>query len=196
MEIEFGLREEDILAFSEYHTDHSPSVQRSVQRQRVLFPSFLFILGIYLMWREGDWLIGIIFFPILLLIMAVWFIWFPKRFKYNYRQAAIKLYRERGNEGVLGAHRLRIESDGLYEACSSGEGKTYWTAIQGIESTETHTFIYSGSVKAIIIPRQAVTRGEYDQFVQAVRSEHQQAVSRSLSRPRPEGAGIPGSTDA
>ena len=83
------------------------------------------------------------------------------------------MYREGSNRSSLGKQRLRIEDDVLVEISDYRETRTKWAGVEKIESTDSYTFVYTGSVMAIVIPKESVTSGDYDQFVDALRSHHE-----------------------
>lgn len=178
MQLEYNLTESDLVLFSEYHADHSPSIQRSRRFQRFGMPLILMATGLYLILREPNFLVAIIFFPILLLIMVAWVVWSPSLFRTQYRRQVIKMYREGGNQMLLGKQILRADDDGLHSASAAGDSRTNWAAVERIVSTSDYTFIYLGATTAIVIPQKAIASGNYDEFVRLVHYKHRDALSK------------------
>lgn len=82
------------------------------------------------------------------------------------------MYAEGLNRGLLGTHELELTEDGIIERSEVGEHKTTWQGIERIISTTEHTFVYVSALMAQVIPRNAVTEGDYDAFVDALRMQY------------------------
>ncbi len=48
------------------------------------------------------------------------------------------------------------------------EVKAAWSTIERVESTDTHTFVYTQANGAHVIPRHGLTEGDYASFVAAL----------------------------
>lgn len=168
MEIEYYVGEHDLVAFSVYHTNRSPSLRRQQRvAQLIVGLVWLGIGTLQLLSREVFW--AAVAFLIGILFIVLW----PSLRKRSHRNSATKLYREDSNRSSLGKQRLRIEDDVLVEITEYQETWTKWAGIEKIESTDSYTFIYTGSVMGIVIPKESVTSGDYDEFVDALRSHHE-----------------------
>ena len=69
------------------------------------------------------------------------------------------------NQSLVGQHLLQVDSDGLLWRSPGTEGKVKWSAIEKVESSEEHTFVYLNAVMAVVIPRAGVRSGVYEEFV-------------------------------
>jgi hypothetical protein len=49
------------------------------------------------------------------------------------------------------------------------ESNTALEVVEKVESTDKYTFIYLNAVAALVIPRDSVSEGDYEAFVEAVR---------------------------
>ncbi len=67
-------------------------------------------------------------------------------------------------EGVLGEHDLLLGEDQLEERSAAGTQTTRFAAIDRVESTETHTFIYLAPAQAHVIPHAFVSEGDVADF--------------------------------
>jgi len=165
MEIEYMLNEADVIAYWEYHADHSPSTQRFRQRERFGTALALLLTGsVITITQQG---------PLAILVFAVaamiWILVTPTYLRWHHRRRAKELIREGSDRLILGKHRLSIEPDGLRETSNYNETKTRWFAIERIESSSEATFIYITATSAIVIPKQSISDGNYEEFVQAIR---------------------------
>jgi hypothetical protein len=175
VELEYTLTLEDLVAFEEYHADHSPSIQRKRKFMRFFYPLVGIATGLYLVIIDGGLMIAIVFLIIIFLAMAIWFFSAPKRFRRHHRRAVTKLYQEGSNRALLGHQQQRADQNGLHSSSALGESRMNWSAIERMQSTPDYTFIYLSAVTAIVIPRKSVMRGDYEGFVQFVRREHERA---------------------
>lgn len=70
-----------------------------------------------------------------------------------------------GNREHLGRQELELTPDGLIHTLPNSQSKVGWRLVEGIDSTEMYTFIVFKHRHAFIIPRRAVTAGDYEAFV-------------------------------
>lgn len=173
-EIEYSLDEEDLISFSQYHAFHHPASKRRFRMQRFVYPLFyLLLFGSISLLRGGSFvvLITVISFAI------GWVILFPALWKRRIRKNTLKAYGTGGNKALLGKHAIRVEEDGIAGTSDFGEGITRWAAIEKIEATDSHTFLYISAVTAIVIPKNGITGGDYNKFVSALRTRHAEATA-------------------
>jgi hypothetical protein len=161
MEIEFSVAEADVLSFSEYHNEQSPSA-KAMRRRNTYGYGFAFMaMGIVflLMSQVG---LGVAF----LLLGPFWMVYWPRRARSLYRKQAAALWREGGNPIFEGAHVLRLEDAVLASVSPAGESRVPVRTIQRLETTADLLLIYMGAIQAIIVPRKRVVRGDIDKFAE------------------------------
>jgi len=166
MQIEFQLVEADLLALSLYHAQHSPATLRRVRRVRLLIGILLAFLAV---------VYGLLFSSVLaavaIVVLDLLFVFFwPRVWLRSYRRVTLESYRQGQNRALLSPHTLELLEDGLLQRSEWTETKLRWPAVERLESTPDHTFVYTTSVSAIIIPRQNVRRGDYGAFVAELRA--------------------------
>ena len=155
---------DDIVAFNMYHLAHSPTARR------IKFWStwgiVLVVLGIAAVLS----LLGESFAP--LIFAAIWMLFvlpIALSYKWTVRRRVVKLIREGKNKGVLGAHTLRIDEDGLHETSEVSEGKTLWSGIERIGEDEEYLFVYVQAMMAHVIPRNRIDAGDLQAFTDELR---------------------------
>lgn len=96
------------------------------------------------------WLAGVLFG---VLAGVLFFASFPRLLELFIRRMAA-----REQIGTPGPHVVTLWPEGLQERGPGGEARTPWQAIQKVEQTATHGFIFVGPTAAVIIP----LRGQED----------------------------------
>jgi len=159
MEIEFSVEEADILAFCEYHNEHSESAKATRRRNTYGYGFAFTVMGIVL-FLVGSVALGVAFF----LLGPLWMVYWPKRVRHLYRKQAVALWREGRNPIFEGSHVLRLEDASLVSISPAGESRMPVRTIQRLATTPDLLLIYMGAVQAIIVPRRRVIRGDIDKF--------------------------------
>lgn len=139
MTLNFQMRREDILAFSrEYHAA-SPTLRRTRNRARFMFPAILLVFWISSLSRYGfHWSQILIYLGGGLL----WFILYPARFNRRIEKYAEKTFDEGAHGKSLGPYELTFSETGLHSKCNMGESNYYWSAIDRIQLTDSYLFIF------------------------------------------------------
>ncbi len=164
MELEYRLEEGDVLAFLDYHMQHSEAA-RDVRRRQTYGYAFLFAVFGLVFWFFGEAALAIAF----LVLGPVWIAWWPARSRQIYRKQALAMYREGQNPMFEGSHVLRLEDASLVAITPNAEAKIALTSVQRIVDTPESLFVYVGAMQAFIVPRRRVSRGDVDIFVQELR---------------------------
>ena len=164
MELEYRLEEGDVLAFLDYHMQHSGAA-RDIRRRQTYGYAFLFAVFGLVFWFFGEAALAIAF----LVLGPVWIAWWPARSRQIYRKQALAMYREGQNPMFEGSHVLRLEDASLVAITPNAEAKIALTSVQRIVDTPDSLFVYVGAMQAFIVPRRRVSRGDVDIFVQELR---------------------------
>lgn len=161
MIIKYDNTMEDMIAFNQHYIETSPVQRKSLFSIRWKMPVLTLIFFGILSWSDHSFGFLIYGLVVAIVLFLVYPAMFRKRFAKNIRQ----LYAERGSKGVLGLHSLEIDDNGLLVKTDCNEVKSSWNTLDRIVSTDTHTFIYINANAAIILPRQTIVEGDYDNFV-------------------------------
>ena len=164
MELQFRVEEGDIDAFLDHHSQYSAAV-REIRRRQLYGYVILFAIFGLVFWVFGETAVAIAF----LVLGPVWAAWWPARARRLAREQAATFYRAKPLSD--GLHVLRLEDAGLFHAAPGAETRTPYASTH-IESTADHVLVYTNPIQAVIIPRQRVTTGDVDIFVQQLRARN------------------------
>ena len=186
MKLTYSVTIDDLIIFNEYHSEHSPFVQRARRKYRLLSPLSMFFVFSLVGFVTKSWT-----YPIVGAVVAIAYAAMaPRRFRKQIRNAAEHCYKEGENKGLFGVHSLEILDAELLETNPSGNQSIKWAGIERVVSTPTHGYIYVSSNAAHVVPRASVTEGDFDAFMAAVldRSTKQNPQQAGPAYP-PQGVG-------
>lgn len=164
-----------VRAFGEYVYRTSPTLRRSRRWTQLIAVLLYLYFGVQL------------FFGIPLSSLAIWYLvataylvfasYWHKR---SYLRNLAKMYRETENKNFFCEHHLSITDEGISTLSEGGERTIYWSGIERIGETDRFTFVFLGSIMALVIPRNGVLEGDYEAFT----GELKKRVTKNLA---PEG---------
>ncbi len=166
MKLVYDVEVEDLVALTDFHVRHSPAVQRQLTVLRWACAG-LAVVGIAgTGWLLGDrvwiWVAGGA------VGATLGFALFPRWFyRANQRQAR-RLYSEGRNAGILGRHTLALQPEGLRDTDETGEHFTAWSAVERLELTDAHVFVFTGALSAYVVARDRVVQGDLEGFLAEV----------------------------
>ena len=166
MEIKYALNEADILALSRHRLQNMPTLHRRMQIRHFGYPIgfTLMAFGLWLLYRDSILLI------ILLGSAIISFLFFPIYYDWRLRRSVSQKYQDAKVRATLAERTLRATNEGLEEISDLGESKSNWNTIDGVTITPTYTFMSAiGVGYSLVIPRNQVRVGNYDEFVNACR---------------------------
>jgi hypothetical protein len=123
---------------------------------------------------NGDPLI--FFLPPFAVIAFLWFVFYPRFFKWTVRKRVSKMINEGNNKGTVGVHELTLTPEEIIETGEMGESRIKWDIVQKIHTTDKHIFIFIGAMKALIIPKRSFTNEEGCREVLRVIKENRPAA--------------------
>jgi hypothetical protein len=165
VEIEFRIEEGDIDAFLDHHSQYSGAL-REIRRRQLYGYGILFVIFSLVFWAFDGTAVAIAF----LVLGPLWAAWWPIRARRLARQQAAPFYPSGPNPTFDGPHVLRLDDAGLSHAAPGTETRTSYASVQHVELTPDQLLVYTGPIQAIVVPRQRVTRGDVDIFVQQLRA--------------------------
>ena len=164
-EIEYEVREADLVAFNHYHAASSDTLKSAYRRNRYVSTLTLVLLAV-LCWRAWDAL------PLALSFGLFGFIWFffsPRYVRRERGKQVKRMYAEGRNEGTIGRQKLRVAPSGLTNSSEQGESQINWSAVERIAETPSHIFIYISAVTAFVIPRETTSGANLESLVHRMR---------------------------
>lgn len=105
------------------------------------------------------------------------FLFAPQLYRRSIRRSSLNLLREGDFAGIVGEHLVEVHPDGLMDRTAVNETKTFWTGIQRVSSTDTHTFLYTNSATAHIISYNGMSEGNLREFLHEV-EQHRAFATR------------------
>lgn len=160
MEIEYRLQRSDLVAFTEYHVDHSEALRSTRQRQRFVFPLLFLALGAVLAVVRGSALDGV---PLWVGALA-WTLLLPTYLKWRYRRHILRVAAPPGEEESL--RRLVTSEGGLCVVSADGDSALGWVDVDHVERTDEHVFLYLRTGTALIVPCRDLPRELRDKFLE------------------------------
>ena len=166
--VDYTVSTQDIIAFNQFHHSASPHSRRLLYMLQLA--SAVAIAAACTMPLQNN-------LPLLpmgpWLILAAAFIFFvPTLFRWSIRRSARRQLAEGHNHGILGPRRLEVRDAALVELSESGEQHTRWHAVEKVEVSEGHVFIYLSATAGHTVPREAFAdNAAVVAFVTAVREK-------------------------
>jgi hypothetical protein len=181
MMIRYDNSIDDMVAFNRYHFLHSPAFRT----QRVMYVILGLMIPIGLIGASIAFMGSTLFegdlaertasaFMLLVLLgiagsLSVAWLWLFRQVVLNSLENQVRrVFRQGANKGAFGNHELELTETSLIERTAFNETATKLEAIERLVDAGNLTLIYFGSLTAYVIPRHAVTEGDYDHFVGAV----------------------------
>jgi YcxB-like protein len=170
-EIEFDLRPEDMVA---YWRQKLPGKAKALFLLLLTGLSPLVALGILGLIAGADprgLLVGLLCGVTFLVLMSLgYFLVYPG---IQARQLR-KMYKGLEGRGIFQHQRLSLIAEGLNHATAHSRTTILWAAVDQIDETETHVFIHTGPIDAIIVPRRAFEEEwRYQELTDQVRQRHE-----------------------
>lgn len=165
MKLIYTLQMEDLVAFNQYHFQHSPTFRRN--RRIIIGASVIAVCGYviydYIQQQSLVSVIsGVIAAAIAITILSL-------LTKSPYKKGIRRLLREGRNTSILGRHELEVTETGITEHTEQISTTIAWKGIERIVSTDSHVFVYLSSTSACIIPRDSIIEGDYEMCLEELR---------------------------
>ena len=161
MKIKYNLEMNDVYVFQKYFYENN-SVSK-LMRKRVAILIFCLILaaGIVISIIESSFLPAAIFF-----FMAFIGVFLSDKMNWIIQKRYLeKFYKSDENKGLLCMHELEICEDNLIERTEVNEQKNNFGGIAEILKTDDYGYIFIGNMAAHIIPKDKVTGGDFNSFM-------------------------------
>lgn len=164
MKIVYRVEMQDIVAFNQYNLEDTGTLKSLRLKTIVIGCVIIAVLGGW-QYRVTESIDPIITGAIFAIIFSTWIL--KRDFRVSPKKIQ-KIYGGDTNKGVLCQHQIELVDDGLIESTSLGEQKTTYSGIEKIDQTDTHGFIFIGTMNAHTIPRDGVIEGDFDEFMKVI----------------------------
>ena len=148
----------DIEAWVDCYYRQSKTVRRGIRRTQVSF----ILLGFFILLAFPElWLATVLLLVPMVLLMPRWFFATGRR---NARQLCTE-----GNATLgVGRQELTATPEGIEVRFETSRHFYAWSLVEKVVHGPRHTFIYIGSVNAIVIPHRATDPVKRDQLVSRI----------------------------
>ncbi len=136
----------DVEAFQIYYYKSSPSLKKSMQNQRILFPALILALAIFLIFRQGISYLSVIY----ILIAVVYFIGYPKFFEFRVKQQFAKIINTTMQKH-LGKYTVKFTETGITHISELGEQSFFWHSVDKAVIVKNYLFIVVGGASGLAI---------------------------------------------
>lgn len=166
-EIEYELREEDLVHFNEMRLKNDPEIQKNIRKNRVFVPAILLLIGMFYYVYYVD-----IKTTIYISVLACgWAFVSPYAMKMDLRRQLLENYTKQEKKDIFGLHTLSIEQEHLAEKSPSGnKHKTLWKDMLRVDFLKKYVHIFIDLNSAIIIPIETVKHGDLKKFARQAES--------------------------
>lgn len=97
-----------------------------------------------------------------------WLIAYPIYYRWVIKRNILKIYSQNASKGILGAHTIVIDPEGVTERSAVGESRTTWSGVEKIDDDGQNIYLYTGPLVAHVIPKRAFrTPDDADAFLQS-----------------------------
>ncbi len=171
-EIEYEVREKDLIAFNEHLLKNSERIQKTLRRHQAMIPGSIAVIALLLFFYFKDVPSAVY----VILIAVGWGGGVPLFLKWSMRKQIRQMYSDEEKACIIGRYTLRVEQDDLVEVGSKGVSKLPWKKVLRVEVEKKYVFIFISLDTALIIPRDTVAKGSsLHQFVKDVDERIEQA---------------------
>jgi hypothetical protein len=164
IEIEYQLREQDLIAFNEHQLQNTESVQKHLRRHQATFPTVLSAIAMLVLFYLKDIPAGVL----VGVVAVAWGLGVPLFIKRGWRKQIGKMYTDEDKAKLLGNYTLRIHPKDLVEIGPTGESRISWKDVLRVEGDKKYAFVFVTLESALIIPRATVRKGDMHEFVKQV----------------------------
>lgn len=165
-EIDYEVREKDLIAFNEHLLENNERIQKVIHRHQALIPAIIAVIALILFFYFKD--IPSAIYAILL--SMAWGLGVPFFLKWNMRKQIRQMYSDTEKANILGRYTLKADPSGLVEVGANGEtNKLSWKNVLRVEVEKKYVFVFISLKEALIIPRDTLAKGSnLHEFVKAV----------------------------
>ena len=164
MELDYRFEKGDLVSFLDYHCQYSEAL-REIRRGQMYGYAILFAAFALVYWFFGETAVGIAF----LVFGPAWAAWWPARARRLAREQAAAFYRQGPNTLPEGPYSLKLDDESLFLRSPASDARVPLTSVERIVETPDYLFIYVDSIRALIVPRRRVTRGDVTAFAGQLR---------------------------
>lgn len=153
MIVEYTLTADDFVAFTLYHSEHSPIVRKNMRWMRYAVPALYVVLALAPL-AGGSSLST--FGMVIIGLAIVWVAGMPSYFQWSVRRNAARHYQRGLVNGQLGPHRMELTETGIRDSTPVSDWHMSWAGIERVAEGPEHLFIYTGAYSAHVVPKHSL----------------------------------------
>jgi hypothetical protein len=163
--LEFELTQDDLIAYNPYGLSTSPEFRRWAGRYRLIGSLAVLTILTLIIAFDGDLLAGAVAGFVAAGIF--WIAW-PRLWSWMTKRNVVRLAAG-GSLGKPGRCKIWYDDHGVHDQTPGGTSSVSFDAIDRVEESATHAFIFTGPMQGYVIPMRV---GEYAvaEFLAVVRA--------------------------
>jgi hypothetical protein len=170
MKIRYELTIDDMVVFYRHHGTHSPVYQQAITKWIVIGVSTILVcVGALALLIRNNEVLALCTLAIGIIAAAVFAFRLPAYFRSKIERSTRTAYGSEKNQKALGLRELELTDTALISRGSFDEGSVKVESIRNVITIEGFAFIYTSSSTAFVLPQHRVSRGDYHEFVQAIK---------------------------
>jgi len=169
MKLEYELNNSDFLEYQLYTSSKSELHKKKRFRSRIIVPIIYLLFGLFLVYKNQDKDIGIVFLGIAIL----WFVFYPMYSKWRYKNHFQKHIEENYKNRINKPVEIEIVENYVNAKDFTSESKINGTELKKLIETKKHFFIKLATDVSLIIPKRSVeNKTEFKRLVTELGAEY------------------------
>jgi hypothetical protein len=169
MKIRYALTVEDMVVFYRHYSANSPLYQQAITKWIVIGIAFIMAISSALaLWLRNSEIWALVALGVGVAVSALFAICLSRYFRTNVEASTRTTYSSEKNQKALGLRELELTDTALVSRGSFDEGSIRRESIRKVTVIDDYAFIFTSSTTAFVVPRHAVSRGDFDGFVKAI----------------------------
>jgi hypothetical protein len=168
VKLSLDIAQGDLMAFNRYYYDTDRDVRRRVRVRQYIWPVLFFLIGWML--REDSDIVFAYFFGVGLL----WLLFYSRYAAIRWDKKVKKEIGKPENEIWLGKQEMELDDEKIKTVFDKGEQTVLWSVFIKSAETQSHFFLFQTPRQAFIVPKQAMTAAQVDEFRQLLNNKIKQ----------------------
>lgn len=174
-EIEYEFQEKDLVHFNEMLYMKNEDIQKNLTKNRWIVPGLMGLIGAFYYFYYHDINTSIY----IIIIATLWAILSPKIMRLDFHRQVLKNYTDKEKIAMFGIYTLTIDPANpnyLLEKSPSGKHKMAFSELVRVEYGKRYVYIFITLDTALVIPVDAVKKGNLETFAEQVDQMIQRAA--------------------
>jgi hypothetical protein len=165
MDIEYELGMNDIRSWNVYYVNHSQVIRNRINKTRRKYIFFTVICAlIAIFWGMDEWITWVIIFGILAVGFLSFYLLFPKIGRKRALSNLLNnVHKDQQNDRKI--FKLSITGEGVTLTTASANSSFNWNIVEKIVNTGSHLFLMIKGYGTVIIPKNSLSNGEFQQLI-------------------------------